>query len=278
VDAVIIATPNDAHFAHVISALDRGVRVLCEKPLAASVPEAEALVLAAQGAAAPASVGFNYRFLPAVQRLRTLISTGQLGELRTVAMSWRRSSARAGGERGWRASERNRDTGGALGDLGVHLIDLLEYLTGAAIEAVGLQVLTANRASVGGGGGSQPEDWAKFSGRLESRATFAVEVSKAAPPAATGLDFHILASGGEAHLALGPSRARELTRVGSTVTDKSLPASEPAATEVPGWTFAVHGQLTEWLAVRQGQTLATFSDGLRAQHHLERMHTIATSA
>jgi len=87
VDLVDICTPGDTHAEMAIAALEAGKHVLCEKPLANSVAEAEAMAAAAERAAASgvrAMVGFTYRRVPAVSLARKLVADGRLGEIRHV--------------------------------------------------------------------------------------------------------------------------------------------------------------------------------------------------
>ncbi len=130
VDAVDICTPNDTHVDIALDALAHGKHVLCEKPLALDGDSAYRLCQAAAETDRVTQVGFVYRQWPAVAMARQLIDEGAIGQVRTargqflldynsnpdVPMSWRFDKARAGS--------------GALGDVGSHCIDLLQYLAG----------------------------------------------------------------------------------------------------------------------------------------------------
>ena len=138
IDLVDICTPGDSHAEIAIAALRVGKHVLCEKPLANTVAQAEAMVAAA--AAAPAGVkamvGFNYRRVPAARLARDLIAAGRIGAIRHVRaiylqdwivdpefpLVWRLQADRAGS--------------GALGDIGAHIVDLAQFLIGAKIAEV----------------------------------------------------------------------------------------------------------------------------------------------
>jgi predicted dehydrogenase len=139
IQLVDVCTPGDLHAEIAIAALDAGKHVLCEKPLANTVAEAEAMTAAAQRAAVKgirSMAGFNYRRVPAIALARRLVAEGRLGEIRHVRatylqdwltdasfpLTWRLQRARAGS--------------GALGDLGAHLIDLAQSLTGSLITEV----------------------------------------------------------------------------------------------------------------------------------------------
>jgi predicted dehydrogenase len=133
VDLVDICTPGDTHAEIAIAALEAGKHVLCEKPLANTVAEAEAMVRAADAAAehgVRSMVGFTYRRVPAIALARQLVVDGRLGTLHHVRaqylqdwivdpdapLSWRLDKSKAGS--------------GALGDIGAHIIDLAQFITG----------------------------------------------------------------------------------------------------------------------------------------------------
>lgn len=86
VDAVYIPLPNSLHASWAITALDAGKHVLCEKPLAATEDEAEAMADAADRSGLVAMEAFHYRYHPLADRLTQIISSGELGELRRLEM------------------------------------------------------------------------------------------------------------------------------------------------------------------------------------------------
>jgi predicted dehydrogenase len=139
IDVVDVCTPGDSHAQIAIAALDAGKHVLCEKPLANTVDEAERMAKAARAAATRgirSMVGYNYRRVPAVAFARRLVEEGRIGEIRHVRaqylqdwiidpqfpLVWRLQKDKAGS--------------GALGDLGAHIIDLAQYVTGDVITGV----------------------------------------------------------------------------------------------------------------------------------------------
>ena len=145
VDLVDICTPGDTHAEIAIAALEAGKHVLCEKPLANTVAEAEAMTAAAEQAAqhgVRAMVGFTYRRVPAIALARRLVAEGRIGEVRHVRaqylqdwiadpeapLSWRLDKAKAGS--------------GALGDIGAHIVDLTQHITGERITEVSGQLET----------------------------------------------------------------------------------------------------------------------------------------
>ena len=139
VDLVDICTPGNSHAEIAIAALEAGKHVLCEKPLANSVAEAEAMTEAAERAAAGgvrAMVGFTYRRVPAVALARRLVSEGRVGEIRHVRAQYLQDwIADPEAPLSWRL-EKEKAGSGALGDIGAHVIDLTQFITGDLITDV----------------------------------------------------------------------------------------------------------------------------------------------
>ncbi|MBM0233937.1 Gfo/Idh/MocA family oxidoreductase [Micromonospora sp. STR1_7] len=139
IDVVDVCTPGDSHAEIALAALAAGKHVLCEKPLANTVAEARAMTAAAETARAAgvwSMCGFNYRRVPAVTMMRQLVADGRLGVIRHVRATylqdwivdpqfplvWRLQKDKAGS--------------GALGDIGAHIIDLTQFVTGQRITGV----------------------------------------------------------------------------------------------------------------------------------------------
>jgi predicted dehydrogenase len=135
-DVVHNCTPNDVHASITHAALDAGVHVLSEKPLAYDASEAATLARTAADAGVVPGVCFNYRHFPLVQELRTLLASGGDGPihllhgaylqdwlLRRDDWNWRLDSSRAGASR-------------ATGDIGSHWIDLAQHVSGDLITSV----------------------------------------------------------------------------------------------------------------------------------------------
>ena len=126
VDAVFIATPNAFHAPLALAALTAGKHVLVEKPFATNALEAQAVVEQAARVGKVLSVGMNQRFLPAAQRVRELVHTGKLGHVYHAKAFWFR---RAGIPKlGTWFGKKSLAGGGALYDIGVHLLDLALFV------------------------------------------------------------------------------------------------------------------------------------------------------
>jgi predicted dehydrogenase len=172
VDLVDVCTPGDSHAEVAIAALAAGKHVLCEKPLANTEAEAEAMVSAADRAASRgvrAMTGFNYRRVPAVVLARQLIAGGRIGQIRHVRASYLQDwLVDPASPLTWRL-QRDRAGSGALGDLGAHIVDLAQYLTGELVTGVSAVTATFVGERPREGGGSGPvtvDDAAAFTARL----------------------------------------------------------------------------------------------------------------
>lgn len=154
IDVVDICSPGSSHAEIAIAALDAGKHVLCEKPLANTVEEAEAMVAAAERAAARgvrSMVGFSYRRVPAIGVARRLVQEGRLGSIRQVRAQYLQDwLSDENGPMTWRLDKTTAGSG-SLGDIGAHAVDLVEHLTGARLSAVSgtLATFVAERPLLG---------------------------------------------------------------------------------------------------------------------------------
>ncbi|KQS63912.1 Gfo/Idh/MocA family protein [Modestobacter sp. Leaf380] len=157
VDLVDVCTPGDTHAEIAIAALEAGKHVLCEKPLANSVAEAEAMTAAAERAAergVSAMVGFTYRRVPAVALARQLVAEGRIGEVRHVRAAYLQDwIADPAAPMSWRL-EADKAGSGALGDIGAHVVDLTQHITGEVVTGVSaaLETFVKERPLAAAGG------------------------------------------------------------------------------------------------------------------------------
>ncbi|WP_063630392.1 Gfo/Idh/MocA family protein [Amycolatopsis thermoflava] len=139
VGIVDICTPGDSHAEIALAALAAGKHVLCEKPLANSVAEAEEMAAAAEGAAANgqrAMVGFNYRRVPAIALARKMVAEGRLGTIRQVRAAYLQDwLADPATPMTWRL-RRDKAGSGALGDIAAHAVDTAQFVLGDRISGV----------------------------------------------------------------------------------------------------------------------------------------------
>jgi predicted dehydrogenase len=133
IDVVHVCTPNHLHRDHAVRALQHGKHVVCEKPLATTAQDGEALVLEAGRANRKGFVPFVYRFYPAVQEMRHRIAQGDAGPIHLIHGSYLQDWLASATASNWRV---NSTTGGpsrTFGDIGVHWCDLMEHVTGHRI-------------------------------------------------------------------------------------------------------------------------------------------------
>jgi len=145
VEVVAVLAPPADHAAATITAIRSGRHVLVEKPLAASLTDAERLIEAAHGASVKVAVGFNLRAHLLVRRARELLSEGLVGRVEAIhgLLSGNDGGEPGGERRGWRADRRRG--GGLLFEVAPHHYDLWRHLTGAEVEEV--TALTRDRGS-----------------------------------------------------------------------------------------------------------------------------------
>ena len=128
-DGVYVAAPNHVHAELTEAAAAAGKHVLCEKPMATTLADAEAMVAACEGAGVRYGTAFNQRFHPAHERLRELIAGGALGTVTQARVKYACECPPWWGEGDWHFDPA-RAGGGALFDLAPHGLDLLGVLLG----------------------------------------------------------------------------------------------------------------------------------------------------
>jgi predicted dehydrogenase len=142
IDFVIIATPNHLHYPVARAFLGADIHVICDKPLALTVTEGEELVRLVEAGTTLFALTHNYTGYPAVREARALVHGGQLGEIRKVLVEytqdWLMEPLERGGNKQaeWRTDPARAGLAGAVGDIGTHAANLLEFVTARRIEAV----------------------------------------------------------------------------------------------------------------------------------------------
>jgi predicted dehydrogenase len=298
VQLIDISAPGDMHAPIALAALAAGKHVLCEKPLANTLAEAEAMKAAADAAypsGARAMVGFNYRRVPALALARRLVEQGRLGTLRhfravylqdwltdpDAPMTWRMQAERAGS--------------GALGDLGAHIVDLARYLTGdevTGVSAVSATFTGARPLADGGGTGTVTvDDAVVFTARLASGALASFEATRCATGRKNGLRVELNGSAGS--LAFDLERLNELEFLDAGADGDSGGFRRVLVTEAAhpyldawwppghtlGWEHAFTHQARDLLAaIAEGaQPRPSFADGLAVQRVLDAVARSAAS-
>jgi predicted dehydrogenase len=232
IDVVSVVVANHLHREVVEGLLAAGKHVLCEKPFAPTVPDAEAMVAAAE--AAPhlrTGVGFTFRRSPAVSAVRERVQSGAMGPLRHFnGHYWCDYGADPAGPMSWRY--KGGPGSGALADIGSHLVDLAEFLCGpiASVRGATLATFVERRAlplSAGVGHAAaalsdvtepvENEDLVTFLATFASGATGTFSASRAAVGLANSLGFELFGERAAAHFAL--DRAGQFEYFDRAVTD-----------------------------------------------------------
>jgi predicted dehydrogenase len=136
VSCVHICTPNFLHYSQSKAALLAGKHVVCEKPLAKDLHEAEELVALAAELGLVNAVHFNLRYYPLVRQMRTMRQKGDLGDVYSIMGSYLQDWLFYNTDYNWRLEPDKSGDSRAIADIGSHLMDALEYITGLKTVAV----------------------------------------------------------------------------------------------------------------------------------------------
>lgn len=136
IDVVHICTPNFLHYSQSKAALEAGKHVVCEKPLATKIEEAEELVALAKETGLVNAVHFNLRYYPMVRQMKTMRENGDLGEVYSIMGSYLQDWLFLKTDYNWRLEPDKSGDSRAIADIGSHLLDLTEYVTGLKVTDV----------------------------------------------------------------------------------------------------------------------------------------------
>jgi predicted dehydrogenase len=304
---VDVCSPGDTHAEIAIAALEAGKHVLCEKPLANTVDEARAMAAAAEKAATRgvrSTVGYSYRRVPAVALARRLVEQGRIGEIRHVRASYQQDwIVDPEFPLVWRL-QRSAAGSGALGDIGAHIVDMAQYLTGDLLTGVSALTETFVRerplpsessglAASGGAARGQVDvdDAALFLGRFAGGAVASFEATRFATGRKNALRIEL--NGSRGSLAFDQERMNELefydgTEDPDTAGFRRILVTEPTHPYVGAWWPPGHGLGYEHSFTHQAVDLVrdvaegrdpapSFADGLRVQLVLDAVEKSASS-
>jgi predicted dehydrogenase len=297
IDLIDICAPGNVHAEIAIAALQAGKHVLCEKPLANTLGQAQAMAQAADRArhrGVFAMLGFTYRRVPAVHLARELVAGGRVGEIRQVRaaylqdwladeaapMSWRLDATTAGS--------------GALGDLGSHIVDAVQFITGqhlTSVTGVTRTFVPARPLAAGASpaGATEPQrgrvttdDAAMFLGSLSDGALATFEATRMAPGRKNALRLEISGSEGAIAFDLEDINCLQYYRAdeGLTAGFRRILVTEPdhpylAAWWPPGhalgYEHAFSHQVADLIAAlsKSEQPHPSFDDGYQVQRVLD---------
>jgi len=308
VDLVDVCTPGDTHAEIAIAALEAGKHVLCEKPLANTVAEAEAMVAAAERAAergVRSMVGFTYRRVPAIALARQLVAQGRIGQVRHVRaqylqdwltdpespLTWRLQADKAGS--------------GALGDIGAHIIDLTQHITGQVLTGVSALLetfvterpLPTSAGALRGVGGTERgpvtvDDAAVFTGRFSGGALATFEATRFATGRKNAIRVEVNGSAGSLAFDFEDMNVLnfyDAAEDAATAGFRRIQVTEPEHPYVGAWWPAGHGlgyehgfthqvvDLVEAIGAGADPT-PSFADGLQVQRVMDAVQRSAAQS
>ena len=262
-DVLAIVAPDDVHAHATTVALERGIAVFCEKPLANDAATANALARLQDERAAIATVGFSFRFSPALQQLKRDLATGVLGEpwfielfehnpqfhpLRGRPMNWKGDPAHA--------------AAGALFEYGSHVVDIARWLVGdvAAVSTSFGRVRDD----------AQLDDIGTLQLRFAGVATGILVSSWLLAGGFPGIRVRLHGSDGLGEAVLDESVGGETyVRIGDDARIRERVELEPVAGGISGYTRRHYASLVDALHGRPADELPSLPDGAAAQAVLE---------
>lgn len=289
VHLVDCCVPNHKHAEIVTAIAAAGKHIYCEKPLAMNVAEGQRMVAAAEQASVKAQVAFNFRFFPAITRARQLVEDGFLGRVFSFRGRFYRSSyVNYDKPLSWRL-RKNISGGGALFDLGSHILDLIYYLLGdfGSVQAV-LDTLIKERPIASGSSEKGPvdvDDIALLHLRLADGTLGLVEISRMGTGVTNDMQLEVFGDKGALRFSASDPSWLEVydTRdagqpLGGMRGFRKLETVQRyEGAKAPDWTMAPHFVRTH--AESQYQllkaisddvpTTPTLADGLRVQEVME---------
>jgi predicted dehydrogenase len=307
VDLVDVCTPGDTHAEIAIAALEAGKHVLCEKPLANTVAQAEAMAEAAARAAARgvrSMVGFTYRRVPAIGLARELVAQGRLGEIRHVRAQYLQDwIADPAAPMSWRL-QKERAGSGALGDIGAHIVDLTQHVTGQRLTGVSALLetfvkerpLPAAEGSLSGVAGQGTgtvtvDDAAVFLGRFDGGALATFEATRFALGRKNAIRIEVNGSRGSLAFDFEDMNVLHFfdgDEPATTAGFRRIVVTEPDHPYVGAWWPAGHGlgyehgfthQVVDLVtAIAKGEDpTPSFADGLQVQRVLDAVERSAAA-
>ena len=288
IEAVAIVTPNHMHYPVAREFLKRGIHVICDKPLTATLKDAKKLAAAVDKYDALFVLTHNYTGYPMIRQAREMIAAGDLGEIRLVQVEyvqdWLTEPVEQTGQKqaAWRTDPEQSGAGGATGDIGTHAFNLAEFVSGRAVEELSADVHTFVD-------GRRVDDNAHVMLRFSGGAKGTLWCSQVAPGHENGLQLRVYGTKGGLRWAqedpnylhyspLG-QEPRLITRNGAGAGESAarvsrIPAGHPEG-YLEGFATIYSEAAAAILACRNGKDLApdvifpTVEDGVRGVAFVE---------
>lgn len=143
IEAVSIVTPNHVHYLAAKEFLERGIHVICDKPLTSTLADAEQLFKVAEDSDALFILTHNYTGYPMVRQASEMIANGELGKLRVVQVEYAQdwlTEQQDFKQADWRTDPARSGAGGCTGDIGTHAFNLACFITGLEVESIAADI------------------------------------------------------------------------------------------------------------------------------------------
>jgi predicted dehydrogenase len=214
VEVVSIVTPNYMHAGPAIEFLNKGIHVICDKPMTATMDDAHELMRAIKSSKAHFFLTHNYSGYPVIREMRSLVKNGELGNLRIVKgaylQGWLGSKEEDSGsnkQAEWRTDPKRSGAAGAVGDIGSHTMHLLEFVTGLKCESVAADLTTFVQ-------GRQLDDDASIMIRMSENVKGNLSISQIATGQENNFTISIYGEKGALHWAQENPNYARFSRVG----------------------------------------------------------------
>ena len=214
IDVVSIVTPNHMHAGPAIEFLNKGIHVICDKPMTATMDDAHELMRAIKSSKAHFFLTHNYSGYPVIREMRSLVKNGELGNLRIVKgaylQGWLGSKEEDSGsnkQAEWRTDPKRSGAAGAVGDIGSHTMHLLEFVTGLKCESVAADLTTFVQ-------GRQLDDDASIMIRMSENVKGNLSISQIATGQENNFTISIYGEKGALHWAQENPNYARFSRVG----------------------------------------------------------------
>lgn len=271
---VHVCTPNDSHATYSAAAIRAGSFVVCEKPLATSLRDAEELVTLAHESNMVGAVPFVYRYHPMAREARARFHSGSVGRLTTVLGLYLQDWLLKQDQTNWRVNAENGGPSRAFADIGSHLADLIEFVTNDRITRLVAAMRTVH--SERGSEQVHTEDAVSVTVEFAGGAVGSLLISQVAPGRKNGLVFEI--AGTEASLRFDqeepellwvgrPAGSTTLHRDGEQLSAEASRLSFLPPGHPQGYQDAFNAFIADAYMAAAGsppEGMPTFADGLRA--------------
>ncbi|WBL14589.1 Gfo/Idh/MocA family protein [Sutcliffiella sp. NC1] len=284
-DGVCIVTPNDSHKDITLAAIEKGLHVICEKPMALNAVEAEEMEKAARASSVVHAINFTYREHPGIQKLLELIKDGLIGNIHEAFFEYTGDYG-LNGPPGWRGTISTGGIGGVLQDLGSHLIDVAQYILQDEIINVhgSLSFMEDDRLVNVSKKQSkdQAADSVSFTAHFSNLVRASFYTSWVAPQGNKHqtIDIKLYGSKGSIHLltcelgtslryAMKGEEWREISLEGATPLQWD---EKPSEEKFRPWRITNRNEVWKWvdhILGRKDRELATFTSGLSVQRVID---------